>query len=147
MTQPTIGDLIAKYREIKAYIDAEEEVLKERLKDHKAALQTISTALGVMLQSQGLQNFKTDDGTAYLNHKDGLKVDNQAEFLNFVRVNERWNMATIGLLVEPVREYLEKQTGQNAAEKETFAQQLERWSQALPPGVTLDPSVTCIIRR
>jgi len=129
MTQPTIGDLIAKHREIKAYIEAEEAALKEKLKEHKAALQTIQTYVGVMLQQQDLQNFKTDDGTAYLRHDDGLKVDSQPEFLNFVRVNERWDMASIGLLVDPVREYREKHEGQ------------------LPPGVVSNPSVTCIIRR
>lgn len=129
MTGPTIGDLIAKHREIKAYVEAEEAALKERLRDHKAALMTIQTALGVMLQTEGLQNFKTDDGTAYLRHDDGLKVDSQPEFLNFVRVHERWDLANVSLLVDPIREYREKHNGE------------------LPPGVVSNPSITCIIRR
>jgi hypothetical protein len=57
-----------------------------------------------------------------------MKVDSQPEFLKFVRLHERWDMVSVGALVDPVREYAAKE-GQ------------------LPPGVSLNPSVTCIIRK
>lgn len=124
----SIGDMIAKYHELKAYVEAEQGKVDEHLKPFKDAMRTLQTACGVTLQEQKLQNFKSGDGTAYLKHSDGIKVDSQADFLNFVRVNERWDMASIGLLVDPVREYLDKKG-------------------ELPPGITASPSVTCIIRK
>ena len=128
MTTPSVGDMIAKYHEIKAYVETEQAKADEHLKPFKEAMRTLQTACGVALQQQNLQNFKSEDGTAYLKHSDGIKVDSEPEFLNFVRVNERWDMATIGVLVDPVREYLDKKG-------------------TLPPGVTSSPSVTCIIRK
>ena len=124
----TIGDMIAKQQELKAFIEKEEKALAEWLKPYKEARTAIEVACGVALQTQGLQNFKAEDGTAYLRHSDGIKVDNKAAFLQFVRGEDRFDMLDIGCLVDPIREFL-NQKG------------------ALPPGITSTPSVTCIIRK
>lgn len=130
MTQPTIGDMIAKYRELRDYVDEEEAKLKEWLKDHKAAMFAIQTALGVELQRQGLQNFKTEeDGTAYLRRSSGLKVMNEPELLDFALAQNRRDMLKIGIDTDAVEKYAAANGDQ------------------LPPGVEANPSVTCIIRR
>jgi hypothetical protein len=128
MPDYTIGDMIAKQQELKAFIEAEEKSLAEWLKPYKEARDAIQVACGVALQTQGLQNFKSDEGTAYLRHSDGIKVDNKAAFLQFVRGEERFDMLDIGCLVDPIREY-QTQKGD------------------LPPGIVSQPSVTCIIRK
>lgn len=130
MTPYGIGDMITKYREIRAFVDDEEAKLSEWLKPHREALNAIQVALGVELQRQNLQNFKGEDGTAYLKHSDGIKVDNPQAFLQFVRSQEAWNMLSVGLLVDPVREYQSKHP-----------------EGKYPEGVTSSPSVTCIIRK
>ena len=127
MTDFTIGDMITKYRELRTIVEEEEAKLAEWLKPHKEAINAIQVALGVELQKQGLQNFKGEDGTAYLKHSDGIKVDNQQAFLQFVRDNDAWNMLSVGCLVDPIREF---------AANGVF-----------PPGITSTPSVTCIIRK
>ncbi|MDE2471853.1 MAG: hypothetical protein KGL35_24795 [Bradyrhizobium sp.] len=129
MNDPSPGDMIAKYAELKAYVEAEEAVFNKSIKPYKDAMRAIQVACGVALQDQGLQNFKTDDGTAYLRHDLGVKVDNQPDFLNFVRVHERWDLADIKPLKDPVVEYADKNEGKP------------------PPGVSFNPSVTCIIRK
>lgn len=128
MTKFNRGELITKFLELRAFVEAEEAALKELLKPHKEGMLAIQTALGVDLQNEGLQNFKGEDGTAYLKHSDGIKVDNKATFLQHCRDSGAWNMLDIGCLVDPVREY-----------------QTEHGK--LPPGITSSPSVTCIIRR
>jgi hypothetical protein len=130
MTGYSIGDMIDKQQELKAFIEAEEASLAEWLKPYKEARAAIEVACGVELQRQKLQNFKGENGTAYLKHSDGIKVDNQQTFLQFVRSQERWDMLSVGLLVDPVREFQAKDP-----------------NGALPPGVTSNPSVTCIIRK
>jgi hypothetical protein len=133
--QWTIGDMIQKQQELKAFIEDEEAKLSEWLKPYKDARAAIEVACGVELQRQKLQNFKSDYGTAYLKGSDGLKVDNPASFLQFVRSQNAWNMLSIGLLVDPVREYWTKtQTEENPGGN-------------LPPGISSTPSVTCIIRK
>lgn len=123
-----INDMITKYLELRAYVESEESKLKEWLKPQKEGMLAIQTAIGVALQQQGLQNMKGEDGTAYLKHSDGIKVDNKQAFLQFVRDQDRFDMLDVGCLVDPVREWQARQ-------------------ESLPPGITSSPSVTCIIRR
>ena len=120
MTIPTIGDMIAKRQELKAFVEERETALKDELKPFKDAILVIDTACGAELMRQGLQNFKSDDG---------MKVDSQAELLNFVRREERWDMVKVTALIDPVREFAAQHDG------------------APPPGVSFNPSVTCIIRK
>lgn len=129
MTQFSIGDMIAKYREIKDIVEAEQAKLDEQLTPYKEAMLALQTACGVELQAQKLQNFKGEDGTAYLRHDVGVKVDNKAEFLKFVRSTDNWDMLDVRALKDPI---------------ETFAAGHDG---APPPGITLNPSVTCIIRK
>lgn len=129
MTSPTIADLIAKKQELQAYLDAEQEKFDAVMKPYKEAIRAIQGACCVALLEQGLQNFKSDSGTAYLKHSDGLKVDNKQAFLQFVRAKDRFDMLDIGLLVDPVRAYRDAN------------------NDVLPDGISSTPSVTCIIRR
>lgn len=125
----TIGDMIAKHQELRALVDDEEAKLKEWLKPYRDAMNALNTALGVALQEQGLQNFKTDDGTAYLRHDLGVKVDNAPDFLKFVRSTDSWGMLDVRALKDPVMAYVSEH------------------QDAPPPGISLNPSVTCIIRK
>ena len=128
MTSPTIGDMIAKHNEYKAFLEAEQEKFDAVMKPYKQAMQMLVTACGVELQQQNLQNFKADDGTAYLQHGLSVKVDNRQDFLNFVTTGNRWDFLDAGVLKDPVRDYLDK-------------------NNTAPPGVKVEPFVKCIIRR
>lgn len=132
MTQPTIGDLVAKHNELKAYIEAEDEAYKERMKPYKDGINAILATCGVILQAQagpdGKSNFSSDAGTAYLQHGLSVKVDNRADFLNFVREVDGWDYVDLGVLKDPVRAYLDKHN-------------------APPPGIKTEAFVKCLIRR
>lgn len=131
MADPTIGEMIAKHNEIKAYVEAEDAAHTERLKPYKAAMNALVTACGVQLQTQmgsdGKANFACDDGTAYLQHGLSVKVDNREAFLDFV-ANDHWDFLDAGALKDPVRDWI-------AA------------NHASPPGIKAEPFVKCIIRR
>lgn len=125
---PTIGDMIAKHNELKAYVEAEDKVYDERMKPFKDAMRTLVNTCGALLQEQNAQNFKSDDGTAYLQHGLSVKVDNRADFLKFVVDQNEWRFLDAGVLKDPVREYLDK----NSAD---------------PPGIKTEAFIKCIIRR
>ena len=128
MTTPTIGEMIAKHNEIKAFVETEQAAFDERIKPYKQAMQTLVTACGVELQNQQLQNFKADDGTAYLQHGLSVKVDNREDYLKFLHSSERWDFLDAGVLKDPVREWIAKY-------------------EAPPPGIKTEAFVKCIIRR
>ena len=124
----SVGDLIAKHNELKSYIEAEEEAHKAALKPYKDGLAQIMAACGVILQEQGLQNFKAEGfGTAYLQHGLSVKVDNREVFLQFVQEGHL-DFLDAGVLKDPVRDWIDK-------------------TSAPPPGVKAEPFVKCLIRR
>jgi hypothetical protein len=127
MTQPTIGDMLAKHNEIKALVEAEDAAYEARMKPYKDAMRTLVSACGALLVEQKMQNFKSDDGTAYLQHGLSVKVDNRAEFLQFV-LDNHFDFLDAGVLKDPVRDWIDK-------------------TQAPPPGIKAEPFVKCIIRR
>src|SRR6267154_301481 len=108
MTQPTIGDMIAKHNEIKALVEAEDEAHDVKMKPYKQAMATLVNTCGALLQEQNAQNFKSDAGTAYLQHGLSVKVDNRAEFLKFMIEQNAWDFLDAGVLKDPVRGYLDK---------------------------------------
>jgi hypothetical protein len=130
MTTPTIGDMIAKHREIKAMVEAAQEKFDAEWKPYKDALNAIAAACGAQLQEQGLQNFKSDTGTAYLQHGLSVKVDNRAEFLQFLLedFDQRQGFLDAGVLKDPVRDWLDKY-------------------QADPPGIKTEAFIKCLIRK
>jgi hypothetical protein len=124
----TIAELVTKHNEIKAFIEAEQEAFDTRIKPYKQGLAAILNSCGVLLQEQGQQNAKTEDGTAYLNHGLSVKVDNRAEFLEFVKREWKWDMLDVGVLKDPVRAWREAHN-------------------ADPPGIKSEEFVKCLIRR
>lgn len=137
MTTPSDGDLIAQFMLLKTHVEIEEAKVKEALKPFKDAMTTIRTEMGVRLVRNKAQNTSTEDGTAYLRHDEGMKVDNGPAFLKFVTDNNRWDLLEVEANQKLVIEYAcaDRPGG---SEGETVGP---------PPGISFNPSVTCIIRR
>ena len=133
MTDFTIGDMITKYREIEALVEAADKAHNEEWGPYKAAMNALKVACGAELQRQKAQNYRNDDGMAYLRRGIKVTVDNRDEFLKFVTSENKWNFLDAGCLVDPVKEYLEDEANNPDAKA--------------PPGVKVDPYVACSIRK
>ena len=127
MSDFTIGDMIAKHREIKAALKVAQEAFDAEWKPYRDAMNALQTACGVELQRQNLQNFKSDDGTAYLKKGDSVTVDNRDDFVKFV-LDGHLEFLDARVLKDPVRDWTDKHD-------------------APPPGVKIEPFVQCIIRK
>lgn len=125
----TDADLIAKHNEILAEVERIEGEQKLVLQPYKDAIGAIKAAMLERLQAEGHQNVKTEEGTAYQQTTMSVKVDNRDELLNFVSVNNRIDMLDIGVLKEPVKDWLDTHDG------------------VPPPGVKVDFFTKCNIRR
>lgn len=127
MTSFTIGDMIAKFHEIKAALEAAQAHFDEEWKPYREAMQALQTACGAELTRQGLQNFKSDAGTAYLRKSDSVTVTNRDDFVKFV-LDDHLEFLDARVLKDPVRDWVDKH-------------------EVPPPGVKIEPSVQCIIRK
>ena len=129
MSDPTIGELVAKHNEILAFVEQEQETYDARMKPYIEGINLIkSTCLGI-LQQQGQQNAKTESGTAYQQTTMSVKVDNPNAFLDFVAKENQWDMLSPQALKDPVKDWLDKNNG------------------VPPPGVKIDFFTKCNIRR
>ena len=76
---------------------------------------------------QNLQNFKSDNGTAYLKKGDSVTVADRDKFVKFV-LDGHLEFLDARVLKDPVRDWTDKH-------------------EAPPPGVKIEPFVQCIIRK
>lgn len=125
----TVGALIAKHGELKTAIAEIQDRFDAELKPYTQAMETINQALLVELQNQGLQNFKCDDGTAYLSTIMSAKVADRGQFLGFLIENRAWDMLDARPLKDPVKNWLDENNG------------------TPPPGVTVEFTTKCNVRR
>ena len=127
MTDFTIGDMIAKFHEIKAALEIAQEAFDAEWKPYRDAMGALQTACGAELTRQNLQNFKSEDGTAYLRKSDSVTVSDRQPFLDFV-LDGHLEFLDARVLKDPVRAFVDR-TG------------------AAPPGVKVEPFVQCVIRK
>lgn len=130
---PDLGAMIDKYREIEAMVDAAAEAFAAEWKPYKDGMAALKVAVGVELVRQKLQNSRGQDGLAYLKRGITPTVDNRETFLDFVVDNNRWDLLDAGVLVDPIKVMMVDDQG--------------NYTKDPPPGVTVKPYVTCIIRK
>ena len=124
----TPAELIKRYQEIKRTKDIMDIEYKESIKPYSEALEAIELSLLEYLNSNGLQNLKTETGTAYkVTHVNTKMVDRQ-KLVAFVKETDNFDLFTNSLTKEAVKAYVE-------THKEP------------PPGVEVTTYLECNIRK
>ena len=123
-----LGDLIARYHELKETLKEIEAERAEIEKPYWQALQAIENECLARLQAQGLQNAKTPHGTAYLATQTRVSVKDKGEFFRHMQGTGDFSMLDIRALKEPVKEFV-------------------KVHEVNPPGVEVSHWVECNIRR
>ena len=124
----TPAELIKRYQEIKRTKEIMDAEYKESIKPYSEALEAIELSLLEYLNSNGLQNLKTETGTAYkVTHVNTKMVDRQ-KLVAFVKETDNFDLFTNSLTKEAVKAYVE-------THKEP------------PPGVEVTTYLECNIRK
>lgn len=139
--EPTIAEVIRKHQELKNAWEEANEAFQEEWKPYRDGIKALENYCCTMLQKQGLQNSKVEGvGTAYLRHPMKVTVDNRDDFLAFVVKHNKWDMLDAGVLVDPVRAFLEEEALKHEHDP-TYV------PAAAPPGIAIENSVACSIRK
>ena len=124
----TPAELIKRHQEIKRTKDIMDTEYKESIKPYSEALEAIELSLLEYLNDNGLQNLKTETGTAYkVTHVNTKMVDRQ-KLVAFVKETDNFDLFTNSLTKEAVKAYVE-------THKEP------------PPGVEVTTYLECNIRK
>lgn len=125
----TIEQLIEHANGLQDHIDAETAKHIEALKPFVDGVSAIKAELLDRLNKQGVQNFKTEQGTAYKSTIMSVKVVDRGAFLEHVIAAAAWDMLPSTAVKDAVKEHLDANNG------------------VPPPGVATDNFVKCNIRR
>ncbi len=125
----TMEELVKQYRALEADAEALGKEQAEAMRPYTEAMKVIKNFVMLKLDEQGEKNVKTHAGTAYISTGLKPKVDNRDVLLEHVREHDGWGMLDIGVLLDPVKDYLDKSGGEP------------------PPGVTIEYWRRCNIRK
>ena len=123
----SIGQLIERHTELKNFVEAEQEKFDAEMKPFKEAMKTIANTVLGELNAQGVQNFKSEEGTAFKRTTFKAKVADRDRFLPFV-AQGNWEFVSNSIPLEPVEEFYQKHG-------------------SFPPGIDVEQTVSCVIRR
>ena len=126
MPDYTVADLIQRHQELRAYIDEEQAKLDVVLTPYKDGLVALNAAIAAELHAQGVQNFKTEHGTAFQRRTNKAKVADREAFVSFAIENRQFISNTIP--AETINTWMDEHDSP-------------------PPGVEIETSVSCVIRK
>ena len=128
MTEKPVGDYIGDYIKVRDLKKELADKHKAEMKPYNDALQQLEHLFHAKMEETGLENLKTDGGTAYKAVMTTVSVADWDPFLEYVKANEAWYM-------------LDKR-----ANKTAVSEVLEDTGE-LPPGLNLQRSIKVNVRR
>ena len=101
-----VKEEIARYLDLRAKKAAMEADLAAALEPINKEMEDIEASIKQKAADTGVSSFKTEAGTAFLTTVDRASVADWTAVLDFVTVNERYDMLTRGVNKTAVREYV-----------------------------------------
>lgn len=81
----TPADLVAKYLELRAYVEMHEKIHVQNMAPYKEAMETIEGAVHKYLDDNNLDNIKCETGTAFKKSGTRVRVADRKSFDEFVK--------------------------------------------------------------
>lgn len=103
-----ISDVIQKYIELRDQKSQLEKEHKEEVKELKGHMARLEAALLEQLDAQGVQSFKTDQGTAFTTTGDRAVVRDWEATLDFIRDEGAYDLLERKVSRVAVRAYIEE---------------------------------------
>ncbi len=123
-----VDDVIAAYVKVRDKIDEIEKKHTTELRPYRDRLEKLEAWIQNALQTQNLQSFRGESGTAYLQEVTKAQVEDWTAVLNFMRENQLWELLEKRVSKQVVADYIESHG-------------------AIPPGVRYERSVVARVRR
>ncbi len=123
-----IGEVIRTYIKLRNQKEAIEDEVKERVAAINIRLSKLEAFLKMQMDAQGLTNFKSEHGTAFISSTDYANVVDWDATLSFIRENEAYDMLEKSIRKLAVREYIKS-------------------NKAVPPGVNYGTVLKVSIRK
>ncbi len=128
MTGLNKSALIDKYLSLRDEVAQIEARAKEAAAPIKETMDKIERYFKALAAEEGVDSWKTESGTAYLQKNDSVKLADPAAFMEFVVANEAWDLIEKRAAKVAVRGFLES-------------------NGVLPPGAEISTRVEVVVRQ
>lgn len=102
-----LGEYIEKYLQLRAFIKTREEDQKKELAPYREAMAALEALFKENMDRLGLDNLKTEAGTAYTSTVASVKTADSQAFFDFVKREEAWHLLEVRPAKTAVQEYVE----------------------------------------
>ena len=102
-----VDAVIKTYLKLRGQKEAIEAEAKTKVKDRVAKLSKLESFLKIKADEQGVTQFKTEDGTAFLTTNDYAQVGDWDEVLSFIVKNEAYDLLEKRVSKYAVRGYID----------------------------------------
>ncbi|MCI0562697.1 MAG: hypothetical protein MN733_29810 [Nitrososphaera sp.] len=100
---PDLNELIETRQSIKAKLEAMDAEHEQRCAKFKAGLMQIEGQITEAMDAHGLQNVKTEHGTAYFTHPESMRVVDKEVFFEWVVANNGFDVLTSHVSKDAIR--------------------------------------------
>lgn len=146
-------DLIKEYRALRDQLATERKAYKQREGKMKTQMGVISMVLRQKGDELGVDNFKTEQGTAYRNRTEKIRVQDWDSFLPWMIETENWHLVQKRVSPNSVKEIRDAERARlerevdHRLEGEALANAMaEAAVKALPPGLLSVPEEIFAVR-
>lgn len=105
---PTPGELIAKYIEVRDYVKKRQDAFDAELKPYTEGLTAIEGQLFIELENSGLENLKSESGTAYKVRTMHAKVADKDTLMTFVAEHGHFELLTAAVAKDAIKDFMEE---------------------------------------
>lgn len=98
-----LNALVATRQTIKAKLEAMDAEHEQRCAKYKAGLMQIEGQIVDVMDANGLQNVKTEHGTAYFTHPESMRVVDKTAFFEWVVANNGFDVLTSHVSKDAIR--------------------------------------------
>lgn len=149
----TVVDLIKEYRALRDQLATERKAYKQRESKMKTQMGVISMVLRQKGDELGVDNFRTEQGTAYRNRTEKIRVENWDAFLPwmiekgyFHLVQKRVSPNSVKEVRDQLRTELEAEVDHRLEGPELAKAMAEAAVKAMPPGLLSVPEEIFAVR-
>lgn len=149
----TVVDLITEYRALRDQLATERKAYKQRESKMKTQMGVISMVLRKMGDDMGVDNFRTEAGTAYRNRTEKIRVGNWDDFQAWMIETKNWHLVQKRVSPNSVKEIrdaalaeLEQEIDHRLEGDDLKRARDEIQLKAMPPGLVSVPEEIFAVR-
>lgn len=124
-----ISEAIGLYVQLRDKLSEEKSAYQDKVAPLVEKKDKLEAKILEALNSQGVESFKTEFGTAYTSSRTTASIADKDSFLAYMKEHNEWSLTTLAPSAPAIKQFIEATEGD------------------MPPGVNLNTQRTIVVKR